>query len=137
MVLEVVLLAVDPSRWVRIGAVVFVHENLDLRREAQEAAGQVAGDPMPSAVGDARRRLGGVVPLVLAEQDDLGAVIPAAQKPRLLRVAQRPPVVDAAVCPPLGLESPPPVRVAFEAHQRAFALMPGAVLEPVRVARAR
>ena len=117
MVLEVVPLAVDPSQWVRVGAVVFAHEHLDLRREAQEAAGQVAGDPLPPGVCDARRRLRGVVPLVLAEQDDLGAVILAAQKPGLLRLAQRPPVIGAAVCPPLRLESPAPVAVAFEAHQ--------------------
>ena len=91
---------------------------------------------MPAGVGDALRRLRGVVPLVLAEQHDLGAVILAAQKPRLLRLAQRPPEVGAAVLPPLRLESPAPVGVALEAHQRALALMPGAVLEPVRVARA-
>ena len=109
VVLEVVLLTVDPSQGLRVGAVVFAHEHLDLRREAQEAAVEVAGDPMPSGVCDALRRLRGVVPLVLAEQHNLGAVILAAEKPRLLRVAQRPPVVDAAVRPPLGLESPAPV----------------------------
>ena len=126
----------DPSQGVRVGAVVLAHENLDLRREAEEAAGQVPGDPMPSGVGHARRRLGGVVPLVLAEQHDLGAVILAAEEPRLLRLAQRPPVVDVSVRPPLGLESPAPVGVALEAHQRTMPLLPRAVLQPVRVARA-
>ena len=91
---------------------------------------------MPSGVGDTLGRLRGVVPLVLAEQHYLGAVILAAEKLWLLRVAQRPPIVDVSVRPPLGLESPAPVGVAFEAHQRAFALMPRAVLQPVRVARA-
>ena len=85
---------------------------------------------------DGLGRLRGVVPPVLAEQHNLGAVILAAQEPRLLRVAQRPPVVDVSVRPPLGLESPAPVGVALEAHQRTMPLLPRAVLEPVRIARA-
>ena len=48
---------------------------------------------MPPGVGDALRRLRGVVPLVLAEQNDLGAVSLAAQKPRLLRFGERSPEV--------------------------------------------
>src|SRR5450755_2773779 len=134
VVLEVMLLAVDPSHLsVLVAAVVFAHEHLDLLGKAEEAAVEVAGDPMPPGVGDALRRLRSVVPLVLAEQHDLGAVSLAAQKPRLLRFAQRAPEVAAAVRPLLGLEPPAPVGVALEAHQRTVPVLPGAVLEPVRV----
>ena len=74
--------------------------------------------------------------LVLAEQYDLGAVILAAQQPRLLLLVECSPEVAAPVRPALGLEAPAAVGVALEAHQRAMALMPGAVLQPVRVAGA-
>src|SRR5205807_5346593 len=86
---------------------------------------------------DARRCLGGVVPLVLAEQHDLGAVILAAQKPGLLGFGERSPEVAAAVRPPLGLEPPTPIAIALEAHQRAVPPMPRAVLQPVWVTGAR
>jgi hypothetical protein len=134
VVLEVMLLAVDPSQLsLLVAAVVFAHEDLDLLGKAEEAAVEVAGDPMPPGVGDALRRLRGVVPLVLAEQHDLGAVSPAAQQPGLLRFGERSPEVAAAVRPLLGLEAPAPVGVALEAHQRTVPFLPGAVLEPVRV----
>jgi len=74
---------------------------------------------------------------MLAEQYDLGAVILAAEKPRLLRLTQRPPIIDAAVRPPLRLKPPAPVGVALETHQRTFAAVPRPVLEPMRIPRAR
>jgi hypothetical protein len=61
---------------------------------------------------------------VLAEQHDLGSVILAAYKPRLVVFAERPPEVAAATGPALRREPPAAVRVALEAHQRAFALVP-------------
>ena len=60
-------------------AVLVADEHLDLRGESQEAAVEVAGDPLPAAVGDAVGGLDGVVALVLAEQHDLGAVVLSAQ----------------------------------------------------------
>jgi hypothetical protein len=95
---------------------ILAHHHLDPRREPHEAAIEVAGDPFPPGLRDALRRLRGVVPLMLAEQYDLGAMILAAQKPRLLSFAQRSPEVRAAVCPALRLKPPAPVRVALEAH---------------------
>ena len=47
--------------------------------ELHEAAVEVAGDPLPAAVGDTVRGMGGVVALVLAEEHDLGAVVLSAQ----------------------------------------------------------
>ena len=88
------------------------------------------------AVADAVRGLGGVVALVLAEQHDLGAVVLSAQQPWLVLLVEWSPVVAAPVRPALGLEAPAAVGVALEAHQRALAVMPGAVFEPVRVAGA-
>ena len=58
------------------------------------------------------------------------------QQPRLLVLVERAPEVASPVSPALGLQSPAAVGVALEAHQRAVAPVPGAVLEPVRVARA-
>jgi len=55
--------------------VLVADEYLDLLGESQEASVQVAGDPLPTGLGDARRRLGGVVALVPAEEYDLGAVV--------------------------------------------------------------
>ena len=81
-------------------------------------------------------RLGGVVALVLAEQHDLGAVVLAAQQPRLVLLVEWAPEVAVPVGPALRLEAPAAVGVALEAHQRALAVMPGAVFESVRVARA-
>ena len=117
-------------------AVLVADEHLDLLGESQEAAVEVAGDPLPAAVGDTVRGLGGVVALVPAEQHDLGAVVLSAQQPRLVLLAERAPEVAAPVRPALGLEPPAAVGVALEAHQRALALVPGAVFESVRVARA-
>ena len=114
----------------------FADEHLDLVGESQEAGVEVAGDPVPAGVADAVRGLGGVVALVLAEQYDLGAVVLAAQQPWLVLLVEWSPEVGAAVRPALGLEAPAAVGVALEAHQRALALMPGAVFEPVRVAGA-
>ena len=111
-------------------------EHLDLFGEAQEAAVEVAGDPLPATVADAVRGLGGVVALMPAEQHDLGAVVLSAQQPRLVLLVEWSPEVAAPVRPALGLEAPAAVGVALEAHQRALAVMPGAVLQPVRVARA-
>ena len=71
---------------------------------------------------------------VLAEQHDLGAVILAAQQPRLLVLGEGAPEVGAAVRPALGFEAPAAVGVAFEAYQRPVALVPGAVFESVGVA---
>ena len=91
---------------------------------------------MPAGVGDARRRLGGVVALMLAEQHHLGAVILAAQQPWLVLLAEWSPEVGVAVLPALRFESPAAVGVSLEAHQRAMAPVPGAVFESVRVAGA-
>src|SRR5947207_11042533 len=110
-------------------------EHLDLEGDVQEAGVEVAGDPMPAGVGDAVRRLGGVVALVLAEQHDLGAVILPTQQPRLLLLSEWAPEVGAAVRPALRFESPAAVGVSLEAHQRALSL-PGAVFESVGVAGA-
>ena len=137
MLLEVVLLAVyglQLSGFLAVG--LLADEDLDLRGEAQEAGVEVAGDPVPAGVGDARRRLGGVVALVLTEQHDLGAVILAAQKPRLVLLVDGAPVVGVAVLPALGFKPPAAVWVALEAHQRPLSLVPGAVFESVRVAGA-
>ena len=65
-------------------------------------------------------RLGGVVALVLAEQHHLGAVILAAQQPRLVLLVEWSPEVGVAVRPALGFESPAAVGVSLEAHQRAL-----------------
>ena len=138
MSLEVVLFAVDVLQLSGLVAVVLLaDEHLDLGGEAQEAGVEVAGDPVPAGVGDAGRRLGGVVALVLAEQHHLGAVILAAQQPGLVVLGEWSPEVGVAVLPALGFESPAAVGVSLEAHQRAVALVPGAVFESVRVAGAR
>ena len=135
--LEVVLLAVDGLQLSGLVAVALLaDEHLDLGGEAQEAGVEVAGDPMPAGVGDAGRRLGGVVALMLAEQHHLGAVILAAQQPWLVLLVEWSPVVGVAVWPALGFESPAAVGVSLEAHQRALSLVPGAVFESVRVAGA-
>ena len=55
---------------------------------------------------------------------------------RLVLLAEWSPEVGVPVGPALWLEPPAAVGVALEANQRALAPMPGAVLEPVRVARA-
>jgi hypothetical protein len=73
---------------------------------------------------------------VPAEQHDLGAVVLSAQQPWLLLLVERAPEVAAPVRPALGLEPPAAVGVALEAHQRALAPVPRAILQPVRVARA-
>jgi hypothetical protein len=65
-------------------------------------------------VGHALRSTGGVVALVAAEQHDLGAVVLAAQQPRLVLLAERAPVVVVAVRPGLGFEAPAPVALALE-----------------------
>src|SRR5438067_9304793 len=101
-------------------------EHLDLEGDVQEAGVEVAGDPVPAGVGDACRRLGGVVALVLAEQHDLGAVILAAQQPWLVLLVEWSREVGVAVLPALGFESPTAVGVSLETHQRAVALVPGA-----------
>ena len=135
--LEAVLLAVDALQFSGlVEAVLFADEHLDLSGDAQEAGVEVAGDPVPATLADAFQRLGGVVALVPAEEHDLGAVILAAEKPRLVLLVEWSPEVAAPVRPALGLESPEAVGVAFEANQRALAVMPGAVFEPVRVAGA-
>ena len=92
---------------------------------------------MPATVADAVRRLRCVVPLVLAEQHDLGAVCPSAQQPWLVRLAEWSPEVGMTVLPALWLEPPAAIGVALETHHRALALAPRAVFESVRVARAR
>ena len=114
--LEVVLLAVDGLQLSALLAVVLLaDEDLDLCWEAQEPGVEVAADQMAAGVGDARWRLGGVVALMLAEQDHLGAMILAAQKPRLVRRGEWSPVVGVAVWPALGFESPAAVGVSLEA----------------------
>ena len=134
MSLEMMLLAVDVLQLSGLVAVaVLADEHLNSRGEAQEAGVEVAGDPVPAGVGDAGRRLGGVVALVLAEQHDLGAVILAAQQPWLVLLVEWSPEVGVAVLPALGFESPAAVGVSLEAHQRALPLVPGAVFESVRV----
>ncbi len=120
-----------------VAAALLADEHLDPRREPQEAAVEVAGDPVPADVGDARRRLGGVVALMLAEQHDLGAVIPAAQNPWLVLLVERSPVVTAAVLPALRFKPPTAVGVSLEAHQRALPLVLGAVFESLRITGAR
>jgi len=135
--LEVVLFAVDVAQMPGLLArAPLADEHLDLGGEAQEAGVEVAGDPVPAGVGDAGRRLGGVVALVLAEQHDLGAVILAAQRPRLVLRVEGSPEVGVAVWPALGFESPAAVGVSLEAHQRALSVVPGAVFESVGVAGA-
>jgi hypothetical protein len=136
--LDVVLLAVDLLQLSgRVAAVLLAHEHFDLLGKAQEAGVEVAGDPLPAGFGDALGGLGRVVPLVLAEQHDLGSVSLSAQSPGLVGFAEWPPEVFVAVVPALRFEPPPAVKVAFEAHQCALALVPGAVLESVGVSRAR
>jgi hypothetical protein len=77
--LEVVLLAVDALQLARV-AVLVADEDLDLLGESQEAAVEVAGDPLPAAFADNTvGRLDGVVALVPAEQHDLGAVVLSSQ----------------------------------------------------------
>ena len=120
-----------------VAVALLADEHLDLGGEAQEAGVEVASDPVPAVVGDAGRRLGGVVALVLAEQHHLGAVILAAQQPWLVLLVEWSPEVGVAVLPALGFESPTAVGVSLEAHQRALPLVPGAVFESVRVRGAR
>ncbi len=119
-----------------VAAVVLADEHFYSVWELAEAAVEVAGDPVLAGVGQALRRLGGVVALVVAEQHDLGAVVLAAQQPRLVVLVQRPPVVGVAVGPGLGFEAPAAVGVALEPHEGAVAVVPGAVFESVGVARA-
>src|SRR6476659_3338524 len=73
---------------------------------------------------------------MLAEQYDLGALCPSAQRCWLVRLAEGTPVVGVAVLPALWLKAPAAVGVALEADQRALALAPRAVFESVRVAGA-
>ena len=115
--LEVVLLALDPLQLSGlVSAVLLANQHLDVRREPEEAAVEVAGDPVPAGFGDACRRLRGVVALVLAEQHDLGAVIVSAQKPRLVGLGERALEVGAAVLPSLRFKAPAAIWVALEAH---------------------
>ena len=115
--LEVVLFAVDMPQLPRLLAIVLLaNEHLDLCGEAKKAGVEIAGDPVPAGVGDARWRLGGVMALVLAEQHDLGAVIVVAQKPWLVPFVEWALVVGVAVFPALGFKSPAAVGVSFEAH---------------------
>jgi hypothetical protein len=109
-------------------------QDFDLVGQGEEAGVEIAGDPVRAGLGDAVGRLGGVVAGRVAEQDDLGAVVLAAQKPGLVVLSQGAPVVGAAVAPALRLKAPAAVGVAPEAHLRASALVPGAVLEAVGVA---
>ena len=117
-------------------AVLFADEHLDLGGEAQEAGVEVAGDPVPASVADAFRGSGGVVALVLAEEHDLGAVVLAAEQPGFVLLVERAPEVPAPVRPALGLEAPATVGMALETRQGALPVMPGAVFQSVRVARA-
>jgi len=102
----------------------------------EEPGVEVAGDPVPAGVGDATWRLGGVVALVQAQQNNLGAVILPAQQPWLVLLAEGSPVVGVAVRLALGFESPAAVGMAFEPYEGAVALVPGAVFKSVRVAGA-
>ena len=111
-------------------------EHLDLLGESQKATVEVVGDPLPAANGDAVRGLGGVVALMPAQQHDLGAVILAAHQPRLVLLAECSPEVAVPVWPALGLEAPATVGMALETRQGALPVMPGAVFQSVRVARA-
>ena len=105
--LEVVALAVDAPQLPRLAAgMILAHQHLDPRREPHEAAVEVAGDPFPPGLRDALRRLRGVVPLMLAEQYDLGAMILAAQKPRLLSFTQRSPEVGCGRLPSAAARAP-------------------------------
>lgn len=110
-----------------VAAALLADEHLDRRGEAQEAGVEIAGDPVSARVGDAGRRLGGVVAFVLAEQHHLGAVMVATQNPWLVLLAEWSPVVGAAVLPALRFKSPAAVAVSFEAHQRPLPPMPRAV----------
>ncbi len=87
-------------------AVVFADEHLDPVWELAEAAVEVAGDPVLAGVGHALGRLGGVVALVVAEQHDLGAVVLAAQQPRLVLLAERTPVVAGGRRAMVGVRGP-------------------------------
>jgi hypothetical protein len=70
---EVLLLALDVLQLPGlVAAVLLADQHLHPCGKPQEAGVEVAGDPVPAGVGDARRRLGGVVALVLAEQHDFG-----------------------------------------------------------------
>ncbi|MGO9959793.1 MAG: hypothetical protein ACLP50_28105 [Solirubrobacteraceae bacterium] len=73
------------------GVVVVADEHLDPVWESSEAAVEVAGDAVLACVGHAVRGLGRVVALVVAEQHDLGAVVPAAQQPWLVVIVERAP----------------------------------------------
>ncbi len=83
----------------------FADEYLEPVWELAEAAVDVVGDPELAGVGHALRRPGGVVALVVA------------------------------VRPWLGFEPPAAVAVALEPHERAVAVVPGAVFQAVGVAR--
>jgi hypothetical protein len=117
--------------------VLLAHEHFDLGGKPEEAAVEVARDPVPATVVDGVRRLCCVVPLMLAERHDLGAPCPSAQCRWLVRLAERAPVVGVAVPPALGLKALAVIGVALETDQRASALAPRAVFEPLGVARAR
>ena len=135
--LEVLLLAVDMLQLPGlVAALLLEHEHLYLCGEVQEAGIEVAGDPLPAAVGDTVRGLGGVVALLLSEEHDLGAVVLSAQQPGLVLLVERSPEVAVPVGPALGLEPPAAVGVPLEANERALTQMPRSVLQPVRVARA-
>ena len=69
-------------------AMLVADEDLDPIGESQEAAVEVACDPLPAAFGDTVGRLDGVVALVPAEKHDLGGVVQSAQQPRLLLLAR-------------------------------------------------
>ena len=80
VLLKVVLFAADVLQLSGFLALVLrADKHLDLRGESQEAAVEVACDPLPAAFGDTVGRLDGVVALVPAEQHDLGAVVLSSQ----------------------------------------------------------
>jgi hypothetical protein len=105
--LEVVLLAVD-ALWLSglVVPVLLPREHLDLHGESQEAAVEIASDPLPAPLGDTLRGLRRVVALVPTEQHDLGAAVPVSQQPRLLPPVEWSPEVAAPVRPALRLEAP-------------------------------
>jgi hypothetical protein len=135
--LDVVLLTVDASQLSGLEPVLLAYEHFDLGGKPEEAAVEVARDPVPATLADAVRRLCCVVRLMLAEQHDLGARCPSAQCRWLVRLAKGAPVVGVAVLPALWLKPPAAIGMALETDQRALVLAPRAVFDPVGVARAR
>jgi hypothetical protein len=66
---------------------------------------------------------------MLAEQYDLGALCPSAQRRWLVRLAEGTPVVGMTVLPALWLKPPAAIGVALETDQRALVMAPRAVFE--------